>query len=42
MANQSKPTDREASRIEGDTILQWNVRGIGSNYEELKILISPY
>ena len=44
MANQSKAktSARDASRIEGDTILQWNIRGIDSNYEELKKLLSEF
>ena len=42
MANLSKPSCREAYQIEGDTILQWNIRGIGANYEQLKILISDF
>ena len=41
MANQSKPTPNIDPR-NSDAILQWNIRGILSNYEELKKLIEDH
>ena len=40
MANQSKPTTEDPRK--NDVILQWNIRGILSNYEELKKLIEDH